>query len=111
MLLISIPIKDVASFVSLPDEDGSILQEDVAHPILLQQYNYSWTMNSTSQQKQISNWIRNLSLSTIARGGMATIGQSDSSIWKDFYYLGQKYTERMIRFMINLSTGVMNGTY
>ena len=61
-LCLSIPIKDVASFVSLPDEDGSILPEDVAHPILLQQYNYSWTINSTSKQKQISNWIRNLSL-------------------------------------------------
>ena len=29
---------------------------------MLEQYKYSWEMNSTDDQKQLSNWIRDLSM-------------------------------------------------
>lgn len=57
----SIPIEEMASFVALPGSDGYTLSKDEAATILLEKYNYSWNMNSTNDQKQLSNWIRDLS--------------------------------------------------
>ena len=58
----SIPIEEIASFVALPGSNGYALDNNEAAPILLEQYKYSWEMNSTDDQKQLSNWIRDLSM-------------------------------------------------
>lgn len=54
--------EDVATFVFLADTDGNILLREEANPILLQRYNYSWERDSSFDEKQLSNWMRSLTI-------------------------------------------------
>ena len=53
---------NVTSLVSLADEEGDILPDDAAKPILLQKYNYSWERDVPANTSSFWGWMRNLTV-------------------------------------------------
>ena len=54
--------EELACFVCLPGEEGNVLPNKKAIPILLQKHNYSWKSESLVNQKDLVDWMHGLSL-------------------------------------------------
>ena len=57
----SIPLEELASFIALADDEGNLMQNDKALPILLQKYDYSWERDSSFDLRNLVAWMQSLS--------------------------------------------------